>query len=172
MARQRRLEAGRNVPLQDASRNRYPVAGPLVETISRHQEGRRITGARGGSRRKVGEIYERVHMYTRVGTHTTPLCLARCDCPIVTRDRQDRFHLWSHMLMIAEKERERDRMADSHRSSGLQAQVGKPSSQAARRNEESRTGIGTHINLHIFGPHPSTPGPRGNPRASEEPVRR
>jgi len=59
-------------------------------------------------------------MYMHVGTHTTPLCLARCDCPIVTRDGQDRFHLWSRMLMAPEKERERERerVADSHRSSG------------------------------------------------------
>lgn len=111
-------------------------------------------------------------MYAHVGTYTTPLCLARGDCSIVTR--RDRFHLWSRMVMTPtpwrsrEGERERERVTGSHRSSGPRVQVGKPGSQAARQDEESRIGD-THINLHIFGPHPSL-GPRGNPRAPGQPV--
>lgn len=111
-------------------------------------------------------------MYAHVGIHTMPLCLARGDCSIVTR--RDRFHLWSRMVMTPTPWRrsgERERVTGSHRSSGPRVQVGKPGSQAARQDEESRIGD-THINLHIFGPHPSTLGPRGNPRAPGQPVRR
>jgi len=76
-----------------------------------------ITGTREGSSRKVGGTYERVHMYVHAGIRATSLCLARGDCPIVTRDRRDRFHLWSRMVMIPEKrKRDRGRTTGSHGS--------------------------------------------------------
>lgn len=161
------------------SRTKRPASGcasepvscrriPLPGTSRRSREGRGITGAYGGSWRKVGRIYERVHMYAHVGTRTTPLCLARGDCSIVTR--RDRFHLWSRMVMTPRRRRRREWQAPI----GLRALGCKWVNRAVRRprqDEESRIGD-THINLHIFGPHPSTPGPRGNPRAPGQPVRR
>lgn len=70
-------------------------------------------------------------MYAHVGTRTTPLCLARGDCSIVTR--RDRFHLWSRMVMTPwRRSGERERVTGSHRSSGPRVQVGKPGSQGDR----------------------------------------
>lgn len=136
-----RLETGRNVPLQDAHRNRYPVAGPLASPGPRGKGGELGKKDNGGTQREFEESWrnsrEGAYVCARMGRRMTPLRLARSDCPIVMRDRRDRFHLWSRMVMIPRRRRKRE-WRGSHRSSGSGR---KWVNRAVRQDEELRVGI-------------------------------
>lgn len=137
-----RLAIGRNVPLQDACRNRYPVAGPLASPGHLAEGGiRRGKKDNGDTQREFEESWrdprEGAYVCARMGQRMTPLRLARSDCPIVTRNRRDRFHLWSRMVMTLRRRRKRE-WHGSHRSS---ASGRKWVNRAVRQDEESRAGI-------------------------------
>lgn len=95
----------------------------------------------GGTQREFEESWrdprEGAYVCARMGRRMTPLRLARSDCPIVTRDRRDRFHLWSRMVMTPRRRRKRE-WRGSHRSSGSGR---KWVNRAVRQDEELRAGI-------------------------------
>lgn len=117
-----------------------PVSCRRTVGISGTPRGRGTRGGKkdnGGTQREFEESCRDPREGAYVCARMTPLRLARSDCPIVTRDRRDRFHLWSRMVMTLRRRRKRE-WHGSHRSSSSGR---KWVNRAVRQDEESRAGI-------------------------------
>jgi len=129
------------------NRTKRPASGCASEPVScrrtvgisgipREREARGEKKDNEGTQREFEESWRDSREGAYVCARMTPLRLARSDCPIVTRDRRDRFHLWSHMVMTLWRRKKRE-WHDSHRSSSGRKWV----NRAVRQDEESRAGI-------------------------------
>lgn len=98
--------------------------------------------------------------------------------PLLRGVRGDRFHLWSRMLMIVDARSSlRLSLSLCHRwAGGSRKWVKQAAPEAQTAGMSNRVPVPatryTHINLHIFGPYPSSRVPRGNPPTSGQPVPR